>query len=106
LFKHGVKGRRILVRSDLNVPIQDGRVSDDGRVRASLPVLTRLLDHGARVIVAAHLGRPKGEPDPQYSLGPVADRLAQLLARPGGVAVDTVAGRGRRVAAGPKAGEP
>ena len=74
LIKHGVQGRRVLVRSDLNVPIKDGKVTDDGRVRASLPVLTKLLDHGARVIVAAHLGRPKGAPDPQYSLGPVADR--------------------------------
>src|SRR6476646_3958321 len=99
LIKHGVKGRRVLVRSDLNVPIQDGRVADDGRVRASLPVLTRLLDHGARVIVAAHLGRPKGEPDPQYSLGPVADRLAQLLGRPVEFALDTV-GTSARLLAG------
>src|SRR4029079_19231927 len=105
LFKHGVKGRRILVRSDLNVPIQDGRVSDDGRVRASLPVLTRLLDHGARVIVAAHLGRPKGEPDPQYSLGPVADRLAQLLGRPVEFALDTVGESARLLASDLKDGE-
>ncbi|MDQ6849386.1 MAG: phosphoglycerate kinase [Actinomycetota bacterium] len=90
LIKHGVKGRRILVRSDLNVPLKDGRVADDGRVRASLPVLTRLLDRGARVIVAAHLGRPQGEPDPRYTLGPVADRLAQLLGRPVEFALDTV----------------
>ena len=72
LIKHGVRGRRILVRSDLNVPISlgDGApyVTDDGRIRASLPVLTKLLDHGARVIVAAHLGRPKGERDPNASL--------------------------------------
>jgi phosphoglycerate kinase len=90
LIKHGVKGRRVLVRSDLNVPLKDGKVADDGRIRASLPVLTKLLDHGARVIVAAHLGRPKGAPDPQYSLGPVADRLAQLLGRPVEFALDTV----------------
>ncbi len=90
LIKHGVKGRRILVRSDLNVPLKDGRVADDGRVRASLPVLTRLLDQGARVIVAAHLGRPQGESDPRYTLGPVADRLAQLLGRPVEFALDTV----------------
>jgi phosphoglycerate kinase len=93
LIKHGggrLNGRRILVRSDLNVPLADGHVTDDLRIRASLPVLTKLLDHGARVIVAAHLGRPKGEPDPAYSLRPVADRLAQLLGRSVDFALDTV----------------
>jgi phosphoglycerate kinase len=105
LIKHGVKGRRILVRSDLNVPIKNGRVADDGRVRASLPVLTRLLDHGARVVVAAHLGRPKGAPDPAYSLGPVADRLAQLLGRPVEFALDTVGGSARLLAGELKDGE-
>jgi phosphoglycerate kinase len=99
LIKHGVKGRRILVRSDLNVPIKDGKVADDLRVRASLPVITRLLDHGARVIVAAHLGRPKGEPDERYTLRPVADRLAQLLGRPVEFALDTV-GTSARILAG------
>ena len=98
LIKHEVKGRRVLVRSDLNVPLKDGKVADDGRVRASLPVLTKLLDHGARVIVAAHLGRPKGEPDPEYSLGPVADRLAQLLGRPVEFALDTVGESARMLA--------
>jgi phosphoglycerate kinase len=105
LIKHGVKGRRILVRSDLNVPLKDGKVADDGRIRASLPVLTKLLDHGARVIVAAHLGRPKGEPDPQYSLGPVADRLAQLLGRPVDFAMDTVGTSARLLAQELKDGE-
>jgi phosphoglycerate kinase len=95
LIKVGVRGRRVLVRSDLNVPLSqgaDGRVAvtDDGRIRASLPVVTKLLEHGARVIVTAHLGRPKGEPDPKYSLRPVADRLAQLLGRPVQFALDTV----------------
>ncbi len=85
-----LNGRRVLVRCDLNVPVNDGKVADDGRIRASLPVLCKLLDHGARVIVTAHLGRPKGEPDPKYSLGPVADRLAQLLGRPVEFALDTV----------------
>jgi phosphoglycerate kinase len=98
LIKHGVKGRRILVRSDLNVPIANGKVTDDGRIRASLPVLTKLVDHGARVIVAAHLGRPKGAPDPKYSLGPVADRLAQLLGRPVEFAMDTVGPSARMLA--------
>jgi phosphoglycerate kinase len=99
LIKHGVKGRRVLVRSDLNVPVRDGRVADDGRVRASLPVITRLLDHGARVIVAAHLGRPKGAPDPAYTLSPVADRLARLLGQPVEFALDTV-GESARLLAG------
>jgi phosphoglycerate kinase len=99
LIKVGVRGRRILVRCDLNVPLKDGRVTDDGRIRASLPVLVRLLDNGARVIVAAHLGRPKGAPDPAYSLGPVADRLAQLLGRSVEFALDTV-GESARLLAG------
>ncbi|HLY34238.1 MAG TPA: phosphoglycerate kinase [Jatrophihabitantaceae bacterium] len=101
LLKHGVKGRRILVRSDLNVPLSADaphRVTDDGRIRATLPVLTKLLDHGARVIVAAHLGRPKGEPDDAYSLRPVADRLAQLLGRPVDFALDTVGTSARLLA--------
>jgi phosphoglycerate kinase len=101
LIKHGVKGRRILVRSDLNVPLsksQPPTVTDDGRIRASLPVITKLLDHGARVIVAAHLGRPNGEPDPAYSLAPVADRLAQLLGRPVEFALDTVGESARLLA--------
>ena len=73
------RGKRVLVRSDLNVPLAGGQVADDGRVRASLPTLTRLADAGARVIVTAHLGRPKGQPDPKYSLRLVFERLAELL---------------------------
>jgi phosphoglycerate kinase len=102
LLRHGVAGRRILVRSDLNVPLSKDaqrKVTDDGRIRASLPVITKLLDNGARVIVAAHLGRPKGTPDPQYSLSPVADRLAKLLGRPIEFALDTV-GESARLLAG------
>ena len=105
LIKHDVRGRRILVRSDLNVPLKDGKVADDGRIRASLPVLTKLLDHGARVIVAAHLGRPKGQPDSAYSLGPVADRLAQLLGRPVEFALDTVGTSARLLAGDLRDGE-
>lgn len=105
LLKHGVTGRRILVRSDLNVPLQHGRITDDGRIRASLPVLTKLVDAGARVIIVAHLGRPKGSPDPQYSLGPVADRLAQLLGRPVEFALDTVGQSARLLANGLRDGE-
>jgi phosphoglycerate kinase len=105
LIKHGVKGRRILIRSDLNVPIKDGKVTDDLRIRASLPAYINLLEHGARVIVAAHLGRPKGAPDPAYSLGPVADRLAQLLGRPVEFALDTVGESARLLASELKDGE-
>ncbi|MGJ9407210.1 phosphoglycerate kinase [Nesterenkonia aurantiaca] len=78
LLSEGLNGRRVLVRSDLNVPLSDGVVTDDGRIRASLPVLEKLAAAGARVLVAAHLGRPKGEPEPKYSLAPVAARMAEL----------------------------
>jgi phosphoglycerate kinase len=108
LLRHGhgsLHGRRILIRSDLNVPIEDGRVTDDGRIRASLPAYIKLLEHGARLIVAAHLGRPNGAPDPKYSLGPVADRLAQLLGRPVEFAMDTVGTSARLLAGDLKDGE-
>jgi phosphoglycerate kinase len=85
-----VAGRRVLVRADLNVPLDDGRVADDGRIRASLATLTALTNRDARVIVCAHLGRPKGKPDPRYSLAPVAARLGELLGRPVELAADTV----------------
>ena len=76
-----VDGKRVLVRSDLNVPLDGARITDDGRIRASVPQISALLDKGARVTVCAHLGRPKGAPDPKYSLRPVADRLGELLGR-------------------------
>ncbi len=76
-----VSGRRVLVRSDLNVPMADGAITDDGRIRASLPTLQRLVDAGARVVVVAHLGRPKGQVVPELSLAPVAERLGELLGR-------------------------
>jgi phosphoglycerate kinase len=76
-----VAGRRVLVRSDLNVPMADGAITDDGRIRASLPTLQRLVDAGARVVVVAHLGRPKGQVVPELSLAPVAGRLGELLGR-------------------------
>jgi len=85
-----VAGRRVLVRDDFNVPLDGGRVVDDGRIRAALPTLTALLDRGAKVIVCAHLGRPAGKPDPKYSLAPVAARLGELLRRPVTLAADTV----------------
>ncbi len=74
-----LRGRRVLVRSDLNVPMDGGRITDDGRVRASVATLQQLRDAGARVVVVAHLGRPKGTPDPALSLAPVAARLGELL---------------------------
>jgi phosphoglycerate kinase len=76
-----VEGRRVLVRADLNVPMDGDRITDDGRIRASLPTLTALISRGARVIVCAHLGRPGGRPDLRYSLAPVAARLGELLGR-------------------------
>lgn len=90
LIAGGLAGRRVLVRSDLNVPLKDGVVTDDGRVRASLPVLKKLTEAGARVIVTAHLGRPKGQVDPQYSIAPAAQRLAELADFPVVIAEDLV----------------
>lgn len=78
LLNEGVEGRTVLVRSDLNVPLDGSTVTDDGRVRASLPVIKKLSDAGARVIVTAHLGRPKGEANPKYSIAPAAQKLAEL----------------------------
>lgn len=78
LLSESVSGRAVLVRSDLNVPLDGSTITDDGRVRASLPVIKKLAEAGAKVIVMAHLGRPKGEADPKYSLKPAADRLREL----------------------------
>ncbi|NEK58787.1 phosphoglycerate kinase [Geodermatophilus sabuli] len=101
LLAEGVSGRRVLVRADLNVPLDTSTraITDDGRIRASLPTLQALRDAGARVVVAAHLGRPKGEPDPQFSLAPVAARLGELLGTTVPLAAD-VAGDDARARAG------
>ncbi len=85
-----VRGKRVLVRSDLNVPVKDGVVGDDGRIRASVPLLRDLLDRGALPVVVAHLGRPKGVPAPALSLAPVAERLQELLGAPVRMAQDVV----------------
>jgi phosphoglycerate kinase len=100
LLREGVRSRRVLVRADLNVPLADGEITDDGRIRAVLPTLTALRDAGARVIVCSHLGRPKGAPDPKYTLKPVADRAAQLLGSPVAFATDTVGESARATVAG------
>ena len=83
-------GKRVIVRCDLNVPLKDGIITDDGRVRASIPTLNALIHAGARLVVASHLGRPDGAPDAKYSLDPVAQRLSELLGAPVAFARDTV----------------
>jgi phosphoglycerate kinase len=85
-----VGGKRVLVRCDLNVPLDDGRVADDLRIRSAIPTLTALLERGARLAVCSHLGRPKGKVVPELSLTPVAERLAELLGRPVAAAADVV----------------
>ena len=85
-----LRGKRVLVRSDFNVPLDGTTITDDGRIRAALPTLEALLDQGARVVVTAHLGRPKGAPEAKYSLAPVAARLGELLGREVALADDLV----------------
>ncbi|HLM07371.1 MAG TPA: phosphoglycerate kinase [Blastococcus sp.] len=101
LLAEGVSGRRVLLRTDLNVPLdkQTGEITDDGRIQASLPTLQALRDGGARVIVTAHLGRPKGAPDPQFSLAPVAARLGELLGTTVPLAADVAGDDARAKAA-------
>jgi phosphoglycerate kinase len=93
-----LRGKRVLVRSDLNVPLDGATITDDGRVRASVPTIKRLADAGARVLVTAHLGRPDGVANPKYSLAPVAERLAELLGAPVLFANDTVGPEAHRIA--------
>ena len=90
LLAEGVSGRAVLVRSDFNVPLDGTKITDPGRIIASLPTLNALIDAGAKVVIAAHLGRPKGEPDPKYSLAPVAERLGEELGRNVQLAADVV----------------
>jgi phosphoglycerate kinase len=105
LIAEGVRGRYILVRSDLNVPLDGSTVTDDGRIKASLPVLAKLTDAGARVLVTAHLGRPKGAPDEKYSLRPAVDRLAELAGFKVTLAADTVGDAAKAAAAALQDGE-
>ncbi|MEU6458233.1 phosphoglycerate kinase [Streptomyces sp. NPDC047065] len=90
LLSEGVAGKRVFVRADLNVPLDGTTITDDGRIRAVVPTVKALADAGARVIVASHLGRPKGAPDPVYSLAPAAARLGELLGADVAFAEDTV----------------
>ncbi|GHI08564.1 phosphoglycerate kinase [Streptomyces cellostaticus] len=90
LLSAGVDGKRVFVRADLNVPLADGVITDDGRIRAVLPTVKALAGAGAKVVVASHLGRPKGVPDPAFSLLPAAERLGELLGAPVAFAQDTV----------------
>ncbi|MFF3945510.1 phosphoglycerate kinase [Streptomyces sp. NPDC001902] len=90
LVDEGVGGKRVFVRADLNVPLSGTTITDDGRIRAVVPTIAKLAEAGAKVIVASHLGRPKGAPDPQFSLAPVAARLGEILGTQVAFATDTV----------------
>jgi phosphoglycerate kinase len=100
-----VAGKRVFVRADLNVPLDGSTITDDGRIRAAVPTVTKLAAAGARVIVASHLGRPKGEPDPAFSLAPVAARLGELLGKDVAFAADTVGDSAAATVAGLADGE-
>ncbi|MEV8025196.1 phosphoglycerate kinase [Microbacterium sp. NPDC080220] len=98
-------GKRVIVRVDFNVPLKDGVITDDGRVRAALPTLSALVEQGARVIAVSHLGRPDGAPDAKYSLAPVATRLSELLGTDVAFATDTVGDSARGTVAGLEDGQ-
>lgn len=100
-----VRGRKVLVRVDFNVPIENGRVTDDTRIRAALPTIQYLLEQGAAVILMSHLGRPKGKPDPKFSLRPVAEHLSQLLGKPVKFCPEVVGSTAEKMARELKPGE-
>jgi phosphoglycerate kinase len=100
LLADGVRGKRVFVRADLNVPLSGTTITDDGRIRAVVPTVARLAEAGARVIVASHLGRPKGAPDPAFSLAPAAARLGELLGQDVTFATDTVGESARSAVSG------
>ncbi len=100
LLAEGVAGKRVFVRADLNVPLDGTTITDDGRIRAVLPTVAKLAEAGARVVVASHLGRPKGAPDPAFSLAPAAARLGELLGADVAFATDTVGESARAAVAG------
>lgn len=100
-----VSGKRVLVRVDYNVPIKMGQVTDATRIAASLPTLQHLLDHGGRLVLMSHLGRPKGSPDPSLSLKPVADKLAELIGKPVKMALDCIGEEAEQLSRDLAAGE-
>ncbi len=100
-----VKGKRVLVRVDFNVPIKEGVVKDDTRIRAALPTIQYLIEQGAALILCSHLGRPKDEPDPAYSMKPVAEYLGKLLGKPVAFAEDCIGPAAESAAAALKAGD-
>ncbi|MGW4030818.1 phosphoglycerate kinase [Streptomyces sp. NPDC004838] len=105
LLADGVTGKRVFVRADLNVPLDGATITDDGRIRAVQPTVAKLAEAGARVVVASHLGRPKGAPDPAFSLAPAAARLGELLGRDVAFATDTVGESAEATVAGLADGE-
>ena len=100
-----VKGKKVLVRVDFNVPTKDGVVGDDTRIRAALPTIKYLVDNGAAVILCSHLGRPKGGPDPKYTMKPVAEYLAKLMGKPVAFASDCIGPEAEKAAAALKPGD-
>ena len=93
-----LSGKRVFMRVDFNVPIEDGRITDDNRIRASLPSIKYVMDKGGRLILASHLGRPKGKPEPKYSLKPAAIRLSELLGKPVQFAPDCIGSEVQKMA--------
>ena len=100
-----VKGKKVLVRVDFNVPIKDGKITDDTRIRAALPTINYLIDQGAALILCSHLGRPKDEPDPAYSMKPVAEYLGGLLGKKVAFAEDCIGPKAEAAAAALKPGD-